>query len=122
MSSNNSRDPEDRFLEAWKHWAQRPPRQSPAEAAAAVSRRLPLRQQRRSWWALAAAAAMTVTVALAVQWSIFIRRATPPGPTINLQESAPMSKGEVLIWLDDETPLYMTFQPPENGPAPGNKS
>jgi len=122
MNHTNSDGREDRFIEAWRHWARRPPTRSPAEAAAAVSRRLPLRRQRRYWWGLAAAAALTVTVALAVYWSISVRRASPPGATINLQETTPLGNGEVLIWLDEQTPLYMTFQPPENRPASGNKS
>jgi hypothetical protein len=33
-----------------------------------------------------------------------------------------MGNGEVLIWLDEETPLYMNFQPPENGQVLENKS
>ena len=122
MSQTNSHDPEDRFVEAWKKWARRPPKQSPAEAAAAVSRRLPARQERRYWWALAAAAALTVTIALAFHWSDFVRRAGSPGANVSRQDATPMGNGEVLIWLDEETPLYMNFQPPENGQVLENKS
>jgi len=122
MNPIDSHDSEDRFIEAWKQWAQRPPTQSAVEAAATVSSRLPLRRQPRSWWPLAAAAALAATVALSIYWSTFVRQVTPPGPAINLQEAAPMGNGEVLIWLDEQTPLYMTFQPPENGQVSGNKS
>ena len=122
MSHIDSHDPEDRFIEAWKQWARRPPARSPAEAAAAVSHRLTVRRERSYWWALAAAAALTVTIALAVHWSDLVRRAAPPGVTISHQETTPMGNGEVLIWLDEETPLYMNFQPPENGQVLENKS
>jgi hypothetical protein len=122
MSHIDSRDPEDRFIEAWKQWARRPPARSPAEAAAAVSGRLTVRRERPYWWALAAAAALTLTIAMAVHWSIIIRRAGPPGANITRQETAPMGNGEVLIWLDEQTPLYMNFQPPANTRALENKS
>lgn len=121
MSTIENRDPEDRFVAAWRQWVGRPPGQSPAEAAAAISRRLRSRKQRHYWWPLAAAAAATAAVVLAINWPGIIRRESPPAPAINLQESAPMSNGEVLIWLDEQTPLYMTFQPPGNEPASENK-
>jgi hypothetical protein len=122
MSVTDHDNPEDRFIEEWRNWARRPPTQSPAEAAATVSRRLPPRRQRRSWWQLAAAAAVITTVALAFHWSALVRQAVPPRPAVKLQEAAPMGKGEVLIWLDGQTPLYMTFQAPENGQGSENKS
>lgn len=122
MTRTNSQDPEDRFNEAWKEWVRRPPTRSPADAAAAVLSRLPVRHERRYWWALAAAAALTVTIALAFHWSDFVRRAGSPGANMSRQEATPMGNGEVLIWLDEQTPLYMNFQPPENGQASGGKS
>ncbi len=121
MSQTDSQDPEDRFIEAWKEWSQRPPTRSPAEAAAAVSSRLNARRERTYWWALAAAAVLTVTIALVAHWSTFIRRTGSPGANIS-HETTPMGNGEVLIWLDEKTPLYMNFQPPENGQASENKS
>jgi hypothetical protein len=33
-----------------------------------------------------------------------------------------LGHGEVLIWLDDETPLYMTFQSPETASQNGGQS
>ncbi len=122
MTHNGSDDSEERFTEAWRQWATRPPRRSPAEAAAAVSSRLPLRRERTYWWALAAAASLTVTIAFSIHWSALVRHAAPPEATIKLEETRPMGNGEVLIWLDEQTPLYMNFQPPGNGQASGDKS
>jgi ferric-dicitrate binding protein FerR (iron transport regulator) len=122
MSHTDSHDAEDRFIEAWRRWARRPPARSPADAAAAVSRRLPPRRQPRYWWALAAAAALMMTLAIAVHWSNLVRRASPPGAGISPRETTPIGNGEVLIWLDEQTPLYMTFQPSAEGQASENKS
>ncbi len=122
MSQTDSQDPEDRFIEAWKEWAQRPPTRSPAEAAAALSSRLNVRRKQTHWWALAAAAVLTVTIAVAVHWSTMLRRTGAPGANISHQEATPIGNGEVLIWLDEKTPLYMNFQPPETGQASENKS
>ena len=112
MDSIEDRKREERFVNAWKDWAQRPPRQSPREAAALVVGRLPKRSYSRPWWLLAAAT-VALSVALAVHWNNISRQTRQAGDSAGLQESLPAGEGEVLIWLDEKTPLYMTFQPPE---------
>ena len=112
MDSFEDRKREQQFLNAWKIRAQQQPRLSPGEAAARVVGRLPKRSPSRPWWLLAAAA-VVLSAALTVHWATLSRRTTQTGTGIDLQQSPAMSEGEVLIWLDDKTPLYMTFQPPE---------
>ncbi len=112
MHSIEGRRCEERFVSAWKRWAQQPPQRSPAEAAANVAMRLSKRPRSQPWWLLAAAV-IVLAVALAVHWTVVSRR-TPDAEAGNgAHEISPLGEGEVLIWLDDKTPLYMTFQPPE---------
>jgi hypothetical protein len=111
----NDRSRGQEFEQAWKQYAQRPPRLSPAEAAEHVRRRLytpaPVR-----YWRFAAAAALILAGALAVLWTTLPDPPPEPGPIAESSvEPAPLSNGEVLLWLDDRTPLYMTFQSPEPG-------
>jgi hypothetical protein len=63
-----------------------------------------------------------MTLAIAVHWPNLVRRASPPGAGISPRETTPLGNGEVLIWLDEQTPLYMTFQPSAEGQASENKS
>jgi hypothetical protein len=104
-----SRPPFERFDERFKAWAERPPRTSPEEAARQVLARLDDGGRRglpRPVWLAAAAA---VLLALAV--GLFAPR--PPVPPRTAEAAAPpLDDGVVLIWLDSETPLYMSFAPP----------
>ena len=101
------------FEQAWKRWATQPPRQSPADAAAVIASRI--RQQpagrRPNWYLAAAAAVLFALVGTVVVWRP-VRTAPQPQPE-SQQASLPLKKGEVLIWIDEQTPLYMTFQAPE---------
>ena len=115
--------PEERFDDAFKRWAERPPRLSPAEAAARMASLIREGQQRRQprWAYAAAAAALFAVGALVFHWA---RLSTPhqtPKPVLAVQEAAPLSEGEVLMWLDKDTPLYMTFQPPAENQGKGAK-
>lgn len=123
------------FEERWRQWARRPPKTRPQTAAHRVLRRLAEpspRPRRRSvgGWAspgvrrLVAAALVLAAVGL---WLLtagppfpFPASDTDPHPGPGSEESpgralagAPaMADGVVLMWLDAETPLYMTFAPP----------
>ncbi len=111
----------DRFVQAWKRWAALPPRQSPAEAAAGVALRIRQRRgRRRSSWMLAAAAAILLA---AVGTTILWRpaRTVPHALPVTEQETMAPGKGEVLLWIDEQTPLYMTFQAPEEDQGQGGR-
>ena len=114
MNSQGPRDPEDRFEEAYREWLSRPPGLSPAQAAGRVSERLHTRGRARSWMAAAAASLLAGAIGISIWWTT-ARVATAPIAT-----PAPLGSGEVLMWLDDQTPLYMTFQS-EAEPKGGEK-
>ena len=100
------------FEHDWKEWASRPPTTSPAEVAGRVRRQLPPRRRARSLWALAAAAAVVLAV---VAGALLVRAPFGPGLPVDgelvtqLEEQPTLGRHEVLIWIDDTTPLYMTF-------------
>jgi hypothetical protein len=112
---------DDGFAQSWKRWAAQPPRRSPVEAAAEVALRIRLRRgRRRSSWMLAAAAAILLA---AVGTTVLWRHSgtVPSAPTVTEQEILAPGKGEVLMWIDEQTPLYMTFQAPEEEQGRGGK-
>ena len=103
-------DLDARFQEAWREWTRRPTRLSPAAAADRVRARL-VPQPRNLRWAYAAAAALLcVSAGLSYLW--LNSRSSILQPTAATQQMAPLGEGEVLMWLDEKTPLYMNFQPP----------
>jgi hypothetical protein len=114
--------PEERFEKAFKKWAEKPPRVSPEAAAARMASLIRARQPRRQprWAFAAAAAALFGVVAVAFHWA---RLSAPPAaPAVAIvQEAPPLGEGEVLMWLDKDTPLYMTFQPPAEGRGKGGR-
>jgi hypothetical protein len=113
---------EQRFAAAWKRHAERPPRQSASAATAKVTLRILHRPaHRRTGWFLTAAAAVLLA---AVAGTVFWRPArTIPEPLrVTDRESSPLGSGEVLMWIDDQTPLYMTFQVPEEEQGKGGKT
>ena len=112
---------DDGFEQVWKRWAARPPRQSPTEAAAGVALRIRQeRGRRRSSWLLAAAAAtLLAAVGTTILWRSY--RTVPSALPVTEQETLAPGKGEVLLWLDEQTPLYMTFQAPEEEQGRGGR-
>ena len=121
MDPHESDELDGRFVEAWRRWVNRPPSLSPAASAARVASRLTAaRPSRRPRWALAAAAALLLTVTgTTVLW--WRGRPAELPPQTAADQTRPLGKGEVLIWLDEQTPLYMTFQEPEPGPGKGDR-
>jgi hypothetical protein len=106
-------DPEKDFEDRWREWANRPPRKSPAFAAVEIKRRLRQADGLRRWRAPVAAAAV-----LAACGFLGVRLLSPPKPAplpAELSTAAPLAEGQVLIWLDPDTPLYMTYQNPPGG-------
>lgn len=116
MTRNDPRleDFEERFL----RWAGRPPATSPDEAARNLEERLEgyprvARARRRR---LAAAASLI----LALLAGLFLARdGEPPSPasvTARTEPAVLVHPGDsevVLMWLDETTPLYMTFGSPK---------
>ncbi len=111
------RDRLEEFERAWKAWAERPSRRSPGDAGRRVVEAA--RRRRRRSRAIRALLATAALVVLALTLEV---RRERPGPEATTPALAPahLGPGQALIWLDDETPLYMTFEAPE--PAPGGRS
>ncbi len=108
------------FEDRWRRFAYRPARRPAAEAAAravAASRGAPA--PRAIPWVFAAAGALLIAGA-ALTVRLGIRPGGGPAPAAAVA-SASISSGTVLLWLDEETPLYMTFQPPEDSGASGGE-
>jgi len=114
------RETEEQFVERWRSWLDRPTRRSPQAAAATVVSLLGRRRgSARTLWAIAAGAAATAMIA-GLLWRAPRDVPTPPeGPaTLVAPYSESLQPGEVLIMIDDQTPLYMNFQPPGSEGAP----
>lgn len=108
-----SHDRHDRFDDAFKRWARRPPRTPPGEAAARLRQRLPPRRPRRPFAAGSlrlAAAAVGLVLVLGVAW--LLSRPGPVAPPAEELAVPPLDENVVLLWLDRQTPLYLTVAPP----------
>ncbi|MEM1181589.1 MAG: hypothetical protein AAGM22_24815 [Acidobacteriota bacterium] len=113
--SRDVRDPQDRFDQALVALARKAPDTAPADAAAQVLSRLPRRRAaavRRThpMWAWA-----NVATAVALAMVVGLRFAPTPPPQADppgAAEVQPLPEAVVLMWLDAETPLYLTVQPP----------
>jgi hypothetical protein len=68
---------------------------------------------------VASAAALLIAV-VAGNW--LLQTGEPSVVTNNGHAAPSLGHGEVLIWLDEETPLYMTFQSPESEAGSGGQS
>jgi cytochrome c-type biogenesis protein CcmH/NrfG len=112
----DERDRVDEFEGAWKAWAERPARRSPPEAGRRVLEATRRRQRRRRTVRTLLATAALLAIALTVGLHQQVPTPEPAAPPL---ASAPLKAGQALIWLDAETPLYMTFEAPP--PAPGDR-
>ncbi len=133
-----SHDGLERLEEQWKRWAKRPPATPASQAAyrlvarlddgerriAATPRRCPPRGIKGGrlcpprgikggrLWALAAVA---VVVVLAVGLTFHeppMPSGVDPVPAGTVVERPPLKEGVVLLWLNPDTPLYLTVRPP----------
>jgi ferric-dicitrate binding protein FerR (iron transport regulator) len=112
MDVGEERDPVDRFERALKVWAERPPRVSPEEASRRVLEAA-RRRRRRSLTRRALLAAVAALAVIAIPGILRERprpEATPAAAAA--LEPRPLGANEALIWLDAQTPLYMTFEAP----------
>lgn len=103
------------FERAFKGWAERPPATAADRAAARVVSRLPETRGQRlrvgSRWRLAAAAA-ALMLTVVVGWVTL-----KPEPPAAIPATAdvvlpPLEENVVLLWLDEQTPLYLTVAAP----------
>ena len=117
----DERDRVEEFEHALKTWAERPPRRTPEEAGrrAVEAARQRSRRTRAVRALLATAALVVLALTLGLPREGPVPEGSPPPKAAPLA-SAPLGAGQALIWLDDETPLYMTFEAP--GTAPGGGS
>jgi ferric-dicitrate binding protein FerR (iron transport regulator) len=104
---------EKRFEEEWKRWLERPQRQAPAEAAAKIAQLARERRpRRRPVWLYAAAAALFIGL-VGITTVLKLSDSKVPEPSVKtVQETIPLGEGQVLLWLDSDTPLYMTYRHP----------
>jgi len=112
------RDPVDDFEPALKAWAERPSRLSPQQAVSRVREGVARRRRRAHTRRTLLATAALLAVALG--FGLRRHRGLPePAPPPAMAELAPpaLGAGQALIWLDAETPLYMTFEAPQPAPA-----
>lgn len=98
----------------WLAQADRPPRLAPPDAARQVLARLDHESSSRHRPAMLWTAAAAAVAALAVGWWL---QPTEPqhiaahAPAASAAVPVPLDEGVVLLWLDAETPLYLTLEP-----------
>ncbi len=103
MHDNNDLD---RFDEALRSWADRPPRLSPHMAAVRVRAAIDSAPRRRWTWRPLVTVAAT---ALAVVALVVALRDLPR--TEGLADRPEAGPGVAVMWLDAQTPLYMNLEP-----------
>ncbi len=121
MTQSDNKSSEERFDLALKAFAARTPQRAPAQAAASIVRQIRQRPQYRitDWGLTVAAACLLAAVGTTFLWKA--PRDLPNDSNRLYASAQPLSPGEVLLWIDEETPLYMTFQPPEGNSEKGEK-
>lgn len=97
-------DQMDRFTEALRRWAAKPPRLTAETAARRVQKAIQAPQVGRRRFSLVAVA---TTAALAAALALLLRTHTPSPTTVR----PTVASGVVVMWLDKSTPLYMNLEP-----------
>lgn len=130
----DDRDPMDRFDAELRAWAGQPPARPPAAAAHEIAariegRRAPAPRFHPGWaWTAAGLAAAVGIAALLRVGDTPPASLAPTAPSIAAGVAprhaggTTLAEGQVLIWLDPETPLYMNFAPPAGERNPGGGS
>ncbi len=114
-----SKQTTDRFDQQLREWADRPAELSPKMAAQRVRGRLEPRRQ-STWlrmWRPALAVASLVALAVVGWWQVGSEQVSPDLP-VTAGLVSPPSSDVLVLWLDSETPLYLTLAgtPPEPQP------
>jgi hypothetical protein len=106
------------FYEALRDRAMRPPKLLPGAAATRIAARIREDARPRRLGRLVAAASGALLVAL-LGVVLFVRPRSAPSPNpvalVPVGETTPEPREEIVIWIDEETPLTMTVGP--SGPA-----
>ncbi len=118
----NHKDSLKEFEDRWKQWAKKTPCTAPEEAARRIVARLPVRSRRRGVFGFLPARrylAAAATVAFFVFGISFFWSGKPTALDAPVVKEASIELGEdvALIWLDPDTPLYLTLDPPEAVPG-----
>jgi hypothetical protein len=105
----------DNFDQVFKSWAERLPETPPNQAAAQVVGQLTEQGGNTLFVGSRmrfAAAAATLMLAVVVGWMTL--RPEPPAAVPATTEVAlpPLEENVILLWLDEQTPLYLTVAPP----------
>jgi hypothetical protein len=111
---------QDAFDEALRAWAARPVRTPAERAARQIVARLPESRAVR-WgfvpsWRLATAG-LGLALLLAVGWATLPGFPEPKAPLHDLS-LPPVPEDVVVLWLDEETPLYLTVAAPATKGVP----
>jgi hypothetical protein len=107
------------FDDAFRDWAARPPETSAPEAAREVAALIRTRNRRRVLrFSAMAAAAMVVAATSAVLLRTPAGSNPEPAVVAEVVQATHPEDGVVLMWLDDETKLYMVFQTSTEQVAP----
>jgi hypothetical protein len=107
-------DDQQLFDEAFRKWSERPLGISPDVAARRLMAQLP--ERRKGGWFSGhqlrfATAAAGLALALIISWVTLPR--VSRAPTMAQQLALPpLSDDVVLLWLDNDTPLYLTVASP----------
>jgi len=114
-------DPVDVFEKQWREWGQRPLMTSPEEAARRVVQRVGHARTLRPWRWMAGAAAAAAMVIAAVG---VVREDLPREGLVSsvVASDRSLEQGVVVMWIDEQTPLYMTFQDPGSTASLGGES
>ena len=115
----------ERLEKQWQGWAKRPPSTPAPQAARRLVARLETEPRRHAnlprRWVLPTPAAAVALVAVALVAVALVAVALAVGLTLHepgpvdvgtVVERPPLREGVVLMWLDPETPLYLTMRPP----------
>jgi hypothetical protein len=109
VSETTGRDPVSDFEDAWRRTVGEPTRRGGAEAARrAVDRARQRRRRRASAWVVVAAACLAA-LAFGV-WRAPVARA-PVASALPLAGAAVPATEVVVVWLDEDTALYMNLAP-----------
>ncbi len=131
---SDDREPIERFDSELRAWAGRPPARTPAAAAREIAariegRRTPAPRFHPGWAWTAAGLAAAVGIAGLLRVGDAPPASLAPTAPSGAAGVAPLhpggaalAEGQVLIWLDSETPLYMNFAPPAGERNPGGGS